>query len=315
MAWLPANFGRDPGEIAAAAGMAIHGGSLPSGLLQRRNPLVDALKNISPELKEYFKRKRQDAIANQLQNMINPPRAGAVDQNSYDPSLAASQGLGNYQEGGDSPDSYNLDSVSPPTTQPYRGGAEGNAANQLYQKYLAQQEAAKSDTATNDLNYQVLYRKAHPEEFPDKMTGPQYVNTDQGRMTAHEASVIQRDQNKANARGVGGLTLDQLNQPGYVRYEDKDGNVRSTEEAQADPEGTFAVPPGAKQRTPFTQWNSAADLYRKAVAPKVMGKTTDAAAQPDQSSQGSSGMTKADYDAMPSGTTYTAPDGTRRVKK
>lgn len=280
--WLPQSYGRDPGEIAAAAGMSVRAGH---PVTAQRNQLADAIAKIAPGVMAYLKQKKQDAIANELMNMEQPPRAESVD-----PSL---QGA--------------------PATQPFTGGQQGYQAHQMYQKYLNDQQdrqnANTPDTAMDDLQYQHAYRLAHPEEFPDKPNGPQYVNTPNGRMTAHEASVIQRDQNKANARGVGGLTLDQLNQPGYVRYEDKDGNVRSNEEAQADPEGTFAVPPGAKQRTPYTQWNSAADLFRKA-----QGRANPSAAQPADA-QKPTGMTKADYDAMPSGTVYTAPDGTQRVKK
>lgn len=311
MSWLPLyDQGKTPADYTASAGMSVHGGNLPSELLRRRNPFAEAIKAIAPQVAAYLKQKKLDEIANSFQNMVNPPRAGAVDSNAYDPSLAASQGLGNYQEGGDSPQSYARDSQGPPATKPYQGGAEGNAANQLYQKYLAQQEAAKSDTATNDLNYQVLYRKAHPEEFPDKTTGPQYVNTDQGRMTAHEASVIRRDQNKITSRGVGGLTLDQLNQPDYVRYEDKDGNQISTEQANANPENAFAVPPNAKQRTPYKQWTSAADLFRQAQgraggqpAPTLQGSGPTTNKTPVQVS------TPEEANALTPGTYYLTPDG------
>jgi hypothetical protein len=253
--WINNPDGKTPAEIAAAAGMAIHGGN--GHYPQRQNQIAQLIASLTPAIKDYIRQKRNDAIANQLMNMQEPPRAEAVD-----PSL---QGA--------------------PATRPFTGGAQGLAAHQMYEKMMQEKQDSQPDTAMEDLQYQHLYRQTHPEEFPTTQgNGPQYVDTPQGRMTAHEWAVIQREQNKANSRGVGGLTVQQLDQPGYVRYEDKDGNPRSNEQAQADPEGTFAVPPNAKTRTPYSQWISAADLYRKAQGggskapePKVIGQPTDSA--------------------------------------
>ncbi len=306
MPWINQPDGKTMAEIAAAAGLSVHGGG--SHYPQQKNQWADALAKLGPELQDYFKRKRQDEVANMLMNQIQPPRAEAVD-----PSI---QGA--------------------PATRPFTGGAQGFAAHQMYEKYMKDQQADQPDTQMDDLDYQIKYRHAHPEEFASVQgTGPQYVDTTQGRMTAHEWAVIQREQNKANSRGVGGLTVQQLDQPGYVRYEDKDGKIRSNEEAQADPEGTFAVPPNAKTRTPYTQWVSAADLYREAMGqtrtppkPKVMGQPTDTAVDPaapvvgsTPQDQGGPTLSKTpvqvksvkEANALPSGTVFMTPDG--RLKR
>lgn len=257
MPWLP-NYdqGRTPADYTAGAGMSVHNGGQP---IQRRNQWADAIAKIAPQVMAYLKQKKQDEIANALMNMEQPPRAEAVD-----PSL---QGA--------------------PATRPFTGGADGFKVHQMYQDFMNKQQdrqyelqSRQPDTQMDDLDYQIKYRQAHPEEFPEKAS--EYVNTPQGRMTAHQWAVIQEGQRKSQAKGIGGLTLDQLNQPDYVRYEDANGNQLSTDQANADPEHAFARPPGAKGATPYKQWNAAAQMFRDAQskaspAPKVMGQPTDQA--------------------------------------
>jgi hypothetical protein len=146
------------------------GGGVSSTLLQPHDKWAAIIKQIAPAIKQYVDQKRADEIANEVLNMETPPRAEAVD-----PSI---QGA--------------------PATAPARGGANWLKAQQLYQQHLDSQP----DTATDDLNYQILWNKAHPDEQADSPPrGPQYVDTPYGRMTAQQWMDYQRKQ----VRGEGGL--------------------------------------------------------------------------------------------------------------
>ena len=101
------------------------GGGISSGLLRPPpNQWEEALAKILPAIKEAIQKKKSDEIANQLQNMYQPPRAEAVDPRAYNPALAASQGL-DYQ---------------PQATMPFTGGADQFQVAEMYRKT---QEAAE----------------------------------------------------------------------------------------------------------------------------------------------------------------------------
>src|SRR4051812_33820259 len=110
MAWL--DYGKNPtlAELLAQASPIHGGGNIPEYLLRPKRTWQDDLKDVanalSPVISSYIKGRRSDAVANEIMNMQQPPRAEAVDSSLQ----------------GD------------PATSPFSGGA------QAYQAYLASQK-------------------------------------------------------------------------------------------------------------------------------------------------------------------------------
>lgn len=143
MSWL--NYeGKTPAELTAGARIDV--GAMPH-IQPRQNQWAEALKQIAPAVMAYLKQRKNDEIANQVQNMMQPPRAESVD-----PSL---QGA--------------------PATRPQTGGVDAMQAQQMYQKLQDQQAANTPDTAMNDLQYQHLYRQTYPEQFPQSSPKGKYA--------------------------------------------------------------------------------------------------------------------------------------------
>lgn len=341
MPWLPTSYGRDPGEIAAAAGMAIHG-QTPHVYPNR---LAEAIKAIAPGVMAYLKQKKNDEIANQLMNMEHPPRAGAVDPTAYDPSLAASQGL-DYQgasatPSGDSPGAYSRDySAGPAATQPFHGGQRGFQVHKLYQKYVDSQQEDAVKAATEErkarLDEANIARLNAPESgVPMDINGQTYRVTPDAALRHNDA---RNPVKSAFDKVVGqyGITMNDLAgvdtvTPNVVQYQDESGKKISTEDAAAlggltaDEKAAqglhgrhaYAVAPGLP-RVPLDRWNAAVSLYRNAqdkagVAPKIMGQQTDAATAPTTDKTPVQVQSVAEADALPSGTYFLTPDG--RLKR
>lgn len=214
----------------------------------RRNPWLAAIQALAPAIRQYVEHKRADEVANRVLNMEQPPRAESVD-----PSLQ-----------GD------------PATRPQTGGANELQAQQIYQRYQdhEQQRAEHAqdrqpDTAMDDLKYEHLYRQVHPEEFPQSRRG----TNGKYPVTMPDGSVIYVTGNAAAKMGLQngggqrskelGVTLDELNTPDYVRYQDINGAQLSPEKAEADPDKAYAIAPG-KHQMPYKQWKVASGLFRKA---------------------------------------------------
>lgn len=180
--WL--NF---TGRTAADFPMDIHGGgSIPAYLLHPHNAIADAFSTLAPALKDYLEKKKNDEIANQLMNMESAKRAEPVMNN------------GQYVSGGPGMDAsgvadFNTSLGFPGTSKtPDRGGTAGYKMQKLYQDYLNNQP----DTATDDLNYQILWNKAHPDEAPDE-TGMTPYQREQTRLREMEIQRKTQHQNQS----------------------------------------------------------------------------------------------------------------------
>lgn len=325
MPWLNFDQGRTPAELSA--GYQVHGGSLPSGLLQRHNPYLEAIKAIAPGVKAFLDKKKNDDIANQLQNIINPPRAEALDPSMYDPSLAASQGL-DYQSNfsgvptGDSPNALGRDYPGPPATQPFRGGASGMKVHDLYQSYLDQEQGDAVKAAgeerkarLDEANIARLNRPDDPRQVVPTSVGGQTLD-----LTPDKAADFYTHTHK---------------QPKADSFEQLDKDVYSTTGAHI---GDFATgrnpriendqfkvdiqnPDGTKKTVPL-----AATLYQKYLNRfnTLQGGGADSLPAPDASPPptGSAPTLKdspvqvqsvEEANALPAGTYFLTPDG--RLKR
>jgi hypothetical protein len=145
---------------------------------------------------------------------------------------------------------------------PFRGGADDFKVRQLFQQY---QDKQQEDA-----------RKAADEERKGRLDEAHIakLNAPEGLTLYQQESLRLRQAREDRLGGKhaagkdyiskAGLTLDDLNTPDLIRYENQDGTRQmSSAQAAADPEHAWAAVPGKKPMA-YKQWNAAADSFRRA---------------------------------------------------
>jgi hypothetical protein len=311
MPWLLPPQGRTDSELlASGTGQMTQGGHYTIG----RNQFADAIANIAPGVLALLKKKRNDEIVNAMMNQFQPPRAEAVDQYgaTYDPALAARQGLTGPE---------------PVATKPFTGGVQGFEVAQMFREMQQrdedrkwkledrqyQHEARKPDTVMNDLDYQIKYRQAHPEEFPKQNDAMTTFQRESLRIRQERENRLTDKQPKGtDIISKSGLSVQDLDTPNLVKYYRMEGEHQipvSGEEASKYPGEVFAQPPGSKQFIPLEQWQAAASSFRQKHQPKVMGQQTDASKAPTVNKTPVQVSTPAEANALEPGTYYLDPQG------
>ena len=90
MAWLTYGNDKDPGAIAAAAGMHVSGHGIP-GIMNYVDPWDRAIAGVNKDVEEYLKRKQDKEIA----DMLNQQKMAALEQDQY--QFEQGQGLRDAQ--------------------------------------------------------------------------------------------------------------------------------------------------------------------------------------------------------------------------
>jgi hypothetical protein len=315
---------QNSGRTAADFPMDVHSsGFIHNGLLQPTPNLgVDLAKTIAPALANYMQQKKNDEIANQLLALQSAQKATPVlDQNGQ--PINAGGGPMNAA----AVSSFNTSLGFPGTAKtPDRGGTAGYRMQKMYQDFLNEQP----DTATDDENFLKLYRSNHPEEFPQPSPhGPEYVDTPYGRMTAQQWADHQWKENNPPVKahpwdGSSPLARGKLDSTGeFTNQYTGAGNGDMVQLHM--PDGKVLVVPFAdyqnylqKKKTPPIGAQMFQSRQQDSLPSPDLPPVTDsqAAIQPSQPSSNATPKpaSKADYDALPSGTLYYAPDGTRHRK-
>ena len=213
------------------------GGGISSGLLRPPpNQWEEALAKVLPAIKDYIQKKKSDEIANQLQNMYQPPRAEAVD-----PRM---QGL--------------------PATMPFTGGADQFQVAEMYRKT---QEAAEDRELNRRHKEAQINRKGefgssgyprYPVTLPDGrtilVTGNQALEQYEGTTKRGRGDSEKWKESIAIARGK----LDQKGEFTNQYPEAAEGDMVQLR----TPDGkTIVVPWAAYQERTQTQ-NPAAENYK-----------------------------------------------------
>jgi hypothetical protein len=202
---------RDKTLAELMAGDSIHGGGSISPYLVQPpvNQWLVALNQISPEIRDYIRRKKSDEIANQLMNMEQPPRAQAIG----------------YDQGA-------------PATQPFTGGAAQFKLRNLYQDYIDKQQEDQVKSAQEE-------RKARLDEANiarlNAPGDPRYsVQLPDGRtvnVTGNEAAQYYRPRaNQANADSIEKIDQDAHAWTGHRLHE----LINSTD-ARNNPDGSATI--------------------------------------------------------------------------
>lgn len=320
MSWITPS--RDPTYAELAARESIHGGGgISANLLQRKrtwqDDLSDAVKAVAPQVAKYLQTKKSDAIANQLMNMEQPPRAASMDQYgaTYDPALAKDQGL-----------VFNPTATKfePDATQPFTGGADQFKVRNMYQSYLDQQQLDQTKAAQEE-------RKGRLDEANiariNAPGDPKYnVQLPDGRIinvTGNEAAQYYRPRaNQANADSIEKIDKDAQAWTGHHLHE-----LINSKDARNNPDGSAVITLADGKTALLT--SDALNSIRQRYA-RLQGGQTNKAVQtfkdaqqtlpsPDlppitQADTTPAIASQADYDALPSGTVYLAPDGKKHRK-
>lgn len=319
MAWLQYS-GKNPSEFD----YTIHGGGgISSDLLKRRrtwqDDLADIVKTVAPQIKDYLQSRKSDQIANQLMNMEQPPRAQAVDQSgaTFDPALAARQGLNATSD--------------PAATSPFTGGAQGMKLQNAYQAYLDKQQEDQTKAAQEEQNSR--WKEAQITHINAPQEGRYPVTLPDGNtvmVTGNEAAQYYKPRANQNVDSIEKIDKDAQAWTGHHLHE----LINSTD-ARNNPDGS-AVITLADGKTKATLTADALNSIRGRYARLQNGQGVQTnpgmtafenARQQAQTTLPSPDLppvtepdstpavaSKADYDALPSGTVYLAPDGTRRKK-
>lgn len=270
-------------ELAEQGGQ-IHGSSLPSGLLQRRNPMAEIIGLIGQQAFDYLQKRQQDQRANELLATLDSQKATAVDPSlagtgTPDTSLSTAQAAQNAALG------------YPTKAQTPQMGGTGELANRI--------EALKMkkliDSATPEMvkdkdgnwvtptqaNYDLRSRKevvpSVSYTLPDGRviqvtpdTAAKYMH---GAGKDNPSALLDKDLSKQglSAQDLSGVDF---TSPGAVKYMtvDKDGNPRqiSTEEADkqiadsnnANPVNAVTSVNGRDISVPYAQWKGFARRYQ-----------------------------------------------------
>jgi hypothetical protein len=248
MAWLTEYDPRNtPGALTA--GYQIRGGELPAALFQRRRN--ELLEQVAPALREFFRQKQTNDVANYLQNMMEPPRAEAVNQGAYDPTLAAQQGL--------------YSATAPGATRPFTGGAQMFQARQMYHDIQQQEEDRGLKNELTRAHITHLTTPSGSNRVPVVVDGQTYYVTPDQALRHRDASAKEND-----IISKSGLSVEDLDTPDLVKHyrvtgkgNDQKQDVISAEDAKKDPSNVFANPPGSKDMIPLSQWDAAAAAFKR----------------------------------------------------
>lgn len=288
------------------------GGGIPSGLRSPADQWEEALAKVLPAIKEYIQRKKSDQIANQLQNMYQPPRAEAVD-----PRM---QGA--------------------PPTMPFTGGADQFQVAEMYRK--TQEAAEDRDLKRRHVEAQINAKGESRVPIQiDGVTLPVTPNAalehfDRIRkgggdgLTAYQREQLRRGETDKLHKSI----------PPYSRAlrrgkieEDGDFTNDYIDAATGD-YAEVLTPDGSKIIVPWSEYeratkgptNPAAESYRgvQQQPPKAKWKESPSEDfRPTTSYEQSSATrwdnvptinTKEERDALPSGTVYIGPDGKKHRK-
>lgn len=168
-----------------------------------------------------------------------------------------------------------LRAIAPAITSYLRQKQNAEIAAQLQAQ---QQQEDQQNQPLYDLQYQQEYRKAYPEQFPQgSAPNGKYAVQLPGGQTVY----------------VTGNEAARIN---FKNYRGSAGDEKAKHFSESAP------------RT------SAADINRMPPNDQPQGPVISATPQ-DQASSGERPISKEEYDALPVGASYIAPDGSRRVKK
>jgi hypothetical protein len=158
-------------------------------------------------------------------------------------------------------------------SQPFTGGAEGLAAEELYQKRLRQDEdqklqrdytRARIDKLENPTP-RVMGRNA--DKVPINVNGQQYNVTPNAAVEHYDRQL--KKEKTASGKDViskHGLTVEDLNTPNLIKYyrtvDGKQVQV-SNDEAKERPNGVVVDVPGTSNYIPFDQWKAMESSFRK----------------------------------------------------
>lgn len=310
--WLPTPTGRTAAEYP----LDIHGGgNISPYLLRSRNQWADLIKTMEPALKEYLAQKRADDVANQFLNMESPPRAEAVDQYgaTYDPQLALRQGLNSTTE--------------PRATPPNTGGERAYKADVLYRALLndqqnKQQKVDSSYWQNKVRETQIKRNEAQARKFeadadaPDNRIPIQLPDGRTAMVTPNEAArYYDRRTTKQSGDSWTKLDRDVFATSGRHLSDWNAATNKRIEDGQfkADlPDGSTITMgtemyQGALNRYHALEGKSPANVLPSPDLPPE----AQSSSVPDTTPRPSS---KADYDALPPGVLYYAPDGKLRRK-
>ena len=176
MAWLTYGNDKDPGAIAAAAGMAVRGNGVDSSIMNYVDPWDRAIAGVNQDVEEYLKRKQQREIAdwhNQRE----------IEQNNIQDKYRQAQekhlnALGGTSGNGSTAGKYAVTLPDGSTVM-----VTGNAALRQYER---QQQSKKNDPAKVLTGHSAgewadLYNRStsgHASEFRDDPNNPNaYLGT------------------------------------------------------------------------------------------------------------------------------------------
>lgn len=293
-----------PGRTAAEFPMDIHGGSLPGSLLTPRrtwrDDLADLAKTISPAIKDYLQSKRSDEIANTLMASESARRAEPVLNNGQyvfgGPGQDAA-GVADYNASLGYPGSY---------AAPQLGGTKA--------LFLAHQQKALDDQRQEDAmkatDWEQMHRKRELEmagmtQPNDGATNPEEQrrqSAEKRRQAEFEAS--QKDDWTKLNRDVfatSGHHLSDWNAAGNKRIQNG--------QFMADlPSGDTMTMAAGLYQGALGRYNALEGKTPASVlpSPDLPPQATTAPKTPDATPKPAS---KVEYDALPSGSLYYAPDG------
>jgi hypothetical protein len=301
--WLP-NYSE--GKTAAEFPLTVSGGgNISPYLLQRRNQWAELIDKMAPALKDYLDKRRSDEIANSLLASENARRAEPVLSNGQyvfgGPGQDAA-GVASYNESLGYPGSY---------AAPQLGGTRA--------LFLARQQKALDDQRQEDAlkatDWEQKHRKGELEI--SRMTQP-----DDGTMTPEEQrrqAAEKRRQAEFDAKhGDNWTKLDRdvFATSGHHLSDWNAAQNKRIENGQfmADlPTGDTMTMGEGLYRGALGRYNA---LEGKAPAtvlpdPDLPAQSPAPAERPDKTPRPT---TQAEYDALPHGVLYYAPDGKRHRK-
>jgi len=301
----------------------IHGGGgISPYLLQPRNQWADVIKAIAPAVREYLDKKRNDEIANDLLSSENARRAEPVLSN------------GQYVSGGPGMDARGVADYNASLgyfgtyATPQLGGARA--------LFLARQQQALDDKRQEDAMKATDWEQRHRQRELEmwKMTQPDSreprypMPLPDGRtvmVTGNEALRSSRERpTKSDNDWAHSYPL------ARGKIDDLGEFTNQYSDAQNGPMLELRKPDGTKLVVPYSEYQEwsqkqkhslGSQLYKDLIAPPDEAsfgthqplQWSDSSVEPSMSKPPKP-TTKAEYDALPHGALYYAPDGKQRRK-
>lgn len=232
MPWLSPS--QDPTLAELAARTTISGGGGISSALLRPPPnqWEELLKTVAPLVRDYIQKKKSDEIANQLQNMYQPPRAEAVD-----PRL---QGL--------------------PATVPFTGGADQFRVLEMYRKQMESEE----DRELNRRSKWAQINARGESRVPVEIEGQTYHVTPNealrhfDRVRTSTGKTDPATKFNKDVESDYGLTAEDISDIGAtdIDFYDASGNVLTQEKVSESPKDAWVMGKAGDKtvRVPYQEW-------------------------------------------------------------